>query len=171
VAIHNLTTILADTGASATKFTPTPLHDIISGLPTDGSSLVIEKSSGVYDIVVWAEPQIWNAATATEVAAAPTAVTINLGAQFKQVQVFDPLLSASAISSTSNTSTVTIDVVDHPLIVQVSNFAAAMAATGAASATAATAVSHSAVAAPAIHVVAPVIHTAFHALSTLYAQS
>jgi hypothetical protein len=164
VAIHNLTTILADTGASATSFTPTPLHDIINGLPTDGSSLVIEKSSGVYDIVVWAEPQIWNAATATEIAAAPTAVTINLGAQFKQVQVFDPLLSTAPVSVASNTSTVTISVVDHPLIVQVSNFAAAMAATSATSATAVHAVSHSAA------VAAPVIHTAVPSLSTWHAQ-
>ena len=134
LALHDLTSILADTGPAANTFTPTPLHDTISGLPADGSSLVIEKSSGVYDIVVWAEPQIWNAATATAIAAPGAAVTINLGAQFRQVQVFDPLLSTAPVSTASNTSSVTINVVDHPLIVQVSNFAAAMAAVGATSA-------------------------------------
>jgi len=134
VALHDLTSILADTGAAATTFTPTPLRDTISGLPASGSSLVIEKSSGVYDIVVWAEPQIWNAATATPIAAPGNAVTINLGARFKQVQVFDPLLSTAAVRTASNTNSVTINVVDHPLIVQVSNFAAAMAAAGATSA-------------------------------------
>ena len=134
MALHDLTSILADTGATANTFTPTPLHDTISGLPADGSSLVIEKSSGVYDIVVWAEPQIWNAATATPIAAPGNPVTINLGARFRQVQVFDPLVSTAPVSTASNTNSVTINVVDHPLIVQVSNFAAAMAAAGSTSA-------------------------------------
>jgi hypothetical protein len=134
LAIHDLTTILADSGASAKTFTPTLLHDTIAGLPANGASLVIEKSSGVYDIVVWAEPQIWNAATGRPIAAASQYVTINLGARYQQVQVFDPLVSANAISTASNTQSVTLNVADHPLIVQVSNFAAAMAAVGAPSA-------------------------------------
>lgn len=131
VALHDLTTILADGGASATTFTPTPLHDTLTGLRADGSSLVIETSSGVYDIVVWAEPKIWDSASGQPVAAASTSVTIDLGARFDQVQVFDPLQSAAPLSTASNTQTVTISVVDHPLVVQVSNFAAAMATVGA----------------------------------------
>jgi hypothetical protein len=127
VAIHDLTTILFDGGASAATFTPTPLNDTLVGLPGNGASRVIEKSSGVYDIVVWAEPQIWNAATAAPITASPISVTVELGAAFGQVQVFDPLLSDSPISAASNTSVVTLSLVDHPLIVQVSNFAAAMA--------------------------------------------
>ena len=127
VAIHDLTAILADGGAAASTFTPTPLNDTLVGLPGDGASLVIEKSAGVYDIVVWAEPPIWNAATGARIAAPPTSVTVDLGARFQQVQVFDPLLSASPIKSAANTGAVTISLVDHPLIVQVSNFAAAMA--------------------------------------------
>lgn len=128
VAVHNLTTIVADGGATASTFTPTPLNDTLVGLPSDGASRVIETSSGVYDIVVWAEPQIWNSATGTPIAAPPASVTVDLGARFQQVQVFDPLLSASPISTAADTDTVTIGLTDHPLIVQVSNFAAAMAA-------------------------------------------
>jgi hypothetical protein len=90
-------------------------------------SRVIEKSSGVYDIVIWAEPQIWDPVVGAPIAAPAVSVTVGLGARFQQVQVFDPLLSASPISTASNTDTVTISLVDHPLIVQVSNFASAMA--------------------------------------------
>jgi hypothetical protein len=127
VAIHNLAGILADGGATATTFTPTPLDDSLIGLPSDGASLVIQKSSGVYDIVLWAEPAIWNAAAGKPIAAPTESVTIDLGARFDRVQVFDPLASANPIQTASNTTAVTISLVDHPLIVQVSNFAAAMA--------------------------------------------
>lgn len=127
VAIHNLTRILADGGPGAGTFTPTPLNDSLVGLPSDGNSLVIEKSSGVYDIVVWAEPRIWDAAAGAPVAAPAVSVTVDLGARFEQAQVFDPLVSANPIRTISDTSAVTISLVDHPLIIQVSNFAAAMA--------------------------------------------
>jgi hypothetical protein len=126
VAIHDLTSILADSGARAANFTATPLNDSLTGLPADGESLVIEKSSGVYDLVVWAEPTIWDAVAGRPVIAAPASVAVDLGARFEQVQVFDPLLSASPISAAANTDQVTISLVDHPLVVQVSNFASAM---------------------------------------------
>jgi hypothetical protein len=131
VAIHDLTAILGDSGGSSATFAPTALRDTISGLPANGASLVIEKSSGVYDIVVWAEPTIWNAVSGTPIAAPTKTVTINLGAQFRQVQVFDPLRSAGAISTAANARSVTLSLTDHPLIVQVSNFVAAMATVGA----------------------------------------
>jgi hypothetical protein len=128
VAIHNLTAILADGGASATTFTPTPLNDTFVGLPGNGGSRVIEKSSGVYDIVVWAEPSIWNSGAATPISASPISVKVKLGQLCQQVQVFDPMVSTSPISVATNTDNVTISLVDHPLIVQVSTLAAAMAA-------------------------------------------
>ena len=126
-AIHNLTSILADGGAGAASFTPTPLDYSISGLPANGSSLALEKSDGTYDIIVWAEPQIWDPSSHKEVAAPGQSVTVELGSSFAQVSVFDPLASASAIQTSVNASAATINLSDHPLIVQVSNFAQAMA--------------------------------------------
>src|SRR5690606_16806296 len=58
-AIHNLTTILADTGAAAGG----NFDYSVSGLPTSGSVSVLQKSSGAYDVVVWNEPDIWNETT------------------------------------------------------------------------------------------------------------
>ncbi len=144
VAIHDLTSILADPGAAATSFTPTALNYTISGLPTSGACFVIEKSSGVYDLVVWAEPNIWNPTTHTPIAAPTKSVVVRFAAAFTQVSVFDPLASANPISTETNANTVTIAVTDHPLIIQVSNFAQATASF--APPTAASAVGASAVA-------------------------
>jgi hypothetical protein len=126
-AIHDLTSVLADTGASAATFKTAPLSYAISGLPSDGSSLLIEKSNGVYDLVIWAEPTIWTVASHSAVVAPTQTVTVSLTNSFAQVAVFDPLVSASAIAVGANINTVTLGVTDHPLIVQVSTFVQAMA--------------------------------------------
>jgi hypothetical protein len=116
--IHDLTTILADNGANATTFTPTVVNYSITNLPTTGNSLALQKSSGATDIVVWNEPPIWNATNGTEMTAATTNVTVNLGATYQSVEVFDPLIGTTPIKTLSNVSSVTLGLTDHPLIVE-----------------------------------------------------
>ena len=70
-ALHNLTAILADRGAGATGFATTALAYTVSGLPASGNTLLLEKSNGAFDLVVWAEPAIWNAPPAPPGAAPP----------------------------------------------------------------------------------------------------
>lgn len=111
-AIHNLTSILADSGtvpasAKAASFS-------VSNLPSDGHDMALIKSTGATDIIVWAEPQI------TPTNPGPTVdVTVSLGATYASVQIFDPTKSSSAIETLSDVSKVTIGVTDHPIIIQV----------------------------------------------------
>ncbi len=123
-AIHNLTTLLQDSGANAATFQPTPLTYSISGLPSDGNSMVMETSGGTYVIAVWAEPQIWNNSTSTEIAAPTENVTVTLPQSFASIQVFDPLTGTSAIATSTNSNSVTIAVTDHPILIEVSNMPA-----------------------------------------------
>jgi hypothetical protein len=118
-AIHDLTTILADTGAGAASFQTRALNYSISNLPSAGSSLLLEKSDGAFDIVLWSEPQVWDATTSSEVAVAPTQTTIGLGATYSEVKVFDPLLGATPISDVHDVSQITVGLTDHPLIIEV----------------------------------------------------
>jgi hypothetical protein len=126
VAVHNLTTILGGAGGGGGDFTPTALNFTIDGLPSDGRSLLLQKSANVYDLVIWAEPQVWNAQTGTAVVNAPVNVTVNLD-QAAQVDIFDPLVSSDSTGGAASTQTVSLAVTDHPLIVQVTTFAAAQA--------------------------------------------
>lgn len=128
-AIHNLNTILADPGATASTFSaPTPSYTV-AGLPSTGNSMAIEKSSGASDIVVWAEPQIWNESNGTEVASPTTNVTVQLAATYGTVKVFDPLSSSSPTETLSNVSSVALALTDHPLIVEVEPSAGSTAPT------------------------------------------
>ncbi|MBY2918281.1 calcium-binding protein [Rhizobium leguminosarum] len=118
-AIHNLTEILADDGAAKASFSAGTLDYSIDGLPSSARSLLTEKSDGSYQIIVWNEPDIWSQSSDTAIQATTTAVKVNLGASFGSVKVFDPVTGTTAVKSLSNVSSLTLDVVDHPVIIEV----------------------------------------------------
>jgi hypothetical protein len=115
-AVHNFTSILTSHGALSS--TPGSLDYTISGVPTWGGQQLFQQGDGTYDIVVWAEPTIWNTSTNQEVAAGNTPITINL-ANAASVKIYDPMTGSTATQSLGATSTVSFNVVDHPLIVEV----------------------------------------------------
>jgi hypothetical protein len=128
VAVHNFTTILQDNGTSNTTFTTAPLTYSISGLPTTADSFLMEKSNGAYDLSVWNEATIWNPNTAQELTVAPTTVTINLGKVASAVSVFDPLSGTMPIETSQNVSKISIQLTDHPLIIEIDPVGSAAAA-------------------------------------------
>ncbi|WEA27509.1 calcium-binding protein [Rhizobium binxianense] len=129
-AIHNLTEILADDGAQKASFSAGTLNYSIDGLPSSARSLLTEKSDGSYQIIIWNEPDIWNQSTDTAIQAATTGVKVNLGTSFGSVKVFDPLTGSTAIKSLSNVSSLTVGLVDHPVIIEVAGSGGTPPATG-----------------------------------------
>jgi hypothetical protein len=103
-AIHNLTTILDDNGAGGVA--PTPLNDTITGLPSSGHSMVIEKSTGVFDIALWKE------------GSGVSGVNVNLGATYASVDVADVI--TGAVHAYSNVSSVSLNLSQDPYIVEIS---------------------------------------------------
>ena len=119
-AIHNLTSLLADRGATAGSFTPGALGYMVTGLPATGSSLMLAKSDGSFDLAVWAEPQIRASSTsAAEVAAPLIPVTVTFDRTEASVLVYDPLLGIAPIASYGNVRSVLLGITDHPLIVAI----------------------------------------------------
>jgi hypothetical protein len=116
-AIHNLTTILSDTGG--TPFQPGQLDYAVCGLPASGNTFLMQKSTGAFELAVWAEPQNWNNATHTPINVMPSDVTVSLGATYETVNVYDPTQSASPIQTFSDVSSLQLDVTDHPLIIEI----------------------------------------------------
>lgn len=120
-AIHNLTTILAD---SSTSFTPGSLDFVVNGLPSSGRTFLMQKSNGAYELAIWAEPDIWNQPTKSAINVGATQVTVTLAAAASSVKVYDPLMGTAPVSSASNTRTVTVSLTDHPMIVEIGGAAA-----------------------------------------------
>ncbi|RVT90182.1 calcium-binding protein [Sphingomonas crocodyli] len=118
-AIHNLTSILKDDGAEASSFKPSELAFTVSGLPTSGSTLTAQKSNGATDIVLWAEPDIWDQVAFKSIDVAATPTKIDFGSNHVSISVFDPMQSDKALATYADVTSITVDVKDHPLIIEV----------------------------------------------------
>lgn len=117
-AIHNLTTILSS-GSDSSVSTQDALKYTLSGMPGASHSMVLNKAGGVFDLVLWAEPKIWDDVLNKDIAVASSTVTINLGAVYGKIYVYDPMKGTAPIAVFSNTSKITVALTDHPLIIEV----------------------------------------------------
>jgi hypothetical protein len=114
-AIHNLTTILQSAGSGTAS---SLLNLSVSGLPATGRTLLL-GSSTAFDIVVWIDATVYDPTNDVDIAAPAYSATVNLGATFGSVAVYDPMIGTTPIATYSNVSTLNLSVTDHPLIVQV----------------------------------------------------
>jgi hypothetical protein len=114
-AIHNLTTILKSAGSGTAS---TTLNYSVGGLPATGRTFLL-GSSTAFDLAVWIDATVYDWTNAIDIAAPAYPVTVNLGATFANVAVYDPMIGITPIATYSNVSTLSISVIDHPLIVQV----------------------------------------------------
>jgi hypothetical protein len=117
-ALHNLTTILSfgDDGSATTTAAP---QYSLSGTPANTHSMVMEKSGGVYDLVVWEDVSVWNDVTDTDINNPATTVTVNLGTTESVIRVYDPMAGLDPIAVYTNVSSFTIPLSDHPLVIEV----------------------------------------------------
>ena len=117
-ALHNLTTILADDGKGG--HTPTAsLNYTLGNMPATGNSMVLGKSNGAYDLVVWAEPTLWNDTTDKEVSNPTKSVAVHLGAVHQTVVIYDPLTGTVPIATYHNVQDFNVPVSDHPLVIEI----------------------------------------------------
>jgi len=120
VAIHNLTTILADPGSDAATFARRPFTYTLHGLPANASELLLSKSNGRHALIVWAEPDIWSEQEHATITTASHTVTLRFAASIPSVALFDPMSGISAIDSWTNVDSIQFILSDHPMIVDVS---------------------------------------------------
>ncbi|WP_243389926.1 calcium-binding protein [Arboricoccus pini] len=117
VAVHNLTTILADDGSTAESFKTGTLDYTISDMPTSGHSLLFEKSDGSYDIALWNEVTIWNNSTHTSVQATATAITLTFD-DYYDVSYYNIINSSKATATYEHVNELTISLGDSALILE-----------------------------------------------------
>ena len=116
VAIHNLTTILSDTG---TPRSGGLLPYQTTGWPSTGNSLLLEKSSGVFDLALWNDIRLWSAVSPGEINNPLPQITVNFGQIVQSVVVYDPMVGTSPIATWSNVTSFSVGLPDHPVIFEI----------------------------------------------------
>lgn len=114
-AIHNLTGIL---NAGSGAFTAPTLNLTVGNLPEDGAYTILEKAGGARDIVLWAEPDIWDQANDKPILVAGTTVDLDFGGLSVDVRLYDPLQSDQPIATYDDVTELSVLVTDHPVIVE-----------------------------------------------------
>lgn len=107
VYLHNLTTILADTGSTTT---PGKLDYAIAEqpLPETVHEMLLQKSDGTFELVVWNERLDGS-----------DAITVNLAGKHGPVTLYDPTVGTTPTQSLGNVDTVKLTLSDHPIIIEI----------------------------------------------------
>lgn len=106
-ALHNLTTLLADTGKAAATFKPASLAYTLSGTVRGDNAVLLEKSDGTYWLALWNET------------AATHQVTVKLPASAASIATIDPLTGTTPTATVTASATAGIAVPSHPVLVRI----------------------------------------------------
>jgi hypothetical protein len=105
--LHNLTTILGDTGSMATPGTPGSLAYSIPNEPKTVHDMLLQKSDGTFELTVWGEQ-----------VKGTNSVTVNLGGDHAVVKVYDPTIGSAPVQTLEKVNTVPLTMSDHVLIIE-----------------------------------------------------
>lgn len=103
--LHNLTTILADNGSARPNGA---LAYSIPNQPATVHDLLLQKSDGTFELVLWDE----------RFTGGSDDVTISLGASRAEVRVYDPTAGAAPVKTLTPVGSISLTLSDHPVIVE-----------------------------------------------------
>ncbi|WP_214072826.1 hypothetical protein [Mucilaginibacter sp. dw_454] len=104
VYLHNLTTILTDTGRAKQ---PGKLAYTIANQPETVHDLLLKNSNGKFQLVIWDEK-----------ASGTDNLIINLSKKYSTVNVYDPTISEMAQTTLRNANSVVLTLSDHPIVIE-----------------------------------------------------
>jgi hypothetical protein len=107
--VHNFTTVLLDTGATARTFTPGVLRYLLSfaGSGTSASSMLMQHSDGSFRLVLWNNDAVQTTGpTPSDVSPAASNVTITLSVACTSGGIYDPVSGTSPVSTFGAVTTI-----------------------------------------------------------------
>jgi hypothetical protein len=102
-ALHNLTTIMTDTGAPLSG----SLSYSLSGTTANDNSLLMRKSNGAFELAVWNESDLAHT------------VTFSLPTAARTLRIYDPMTGITAVRSQSGALSISFPVSNHPVIAEI----------------------------------------------------
>ena len=105
VYLHNLTTILDDKGKLSR---PGRLNYSLSERPATVHEMLLQKSDGVFDLVVWDER-----------VKGVDELSVRLGDTYPQVKVYDPTIGTEPVRTIAAVDSIKLTLSNHPLIIAI----------------------------------------------------
>jgi hypothetical protein len=102
--LHNLTTILSDSGIQK----PGTLNYTMPNQPATVHDLLLQKSNGMFELVVWSEK-----------ADGTNNVTVDLGGAHPSAKVYDPTTGTSPIQTLADVRSISLTLSDYPVIIEI----------------------------------------------------
>jgi hypothetical protein len=104
-----------------TSFAPGALDYTIVGGNTSLHHTLLEKSDGTFYLMLWQELACYNRFSETEIINPPLPVTLNLATQVAMASIYLPNDSATPAATYFNTSSISLNVPDKLMVVELSN--------------------------------------------------
>jgi hypothetical protein len=115
-ALHNLTAILSGGQAGAATG---GLSFSIAGADATAHALLLQKATNRFDLVLWDEQPLWNAATHHAIAPVVHTEAIRFARLMSSVDVYDPMQGSAPIAQYHDVASLSLAVGADPLIVEV----------------------------------------------------
>jgi hypothetical protein len=101
------------------RLKPGSLAYTLSKRPPSIHTLLFQKSSGRFYLVLWNEVNNWDATVGKAIRTTPVPMTLRIGQPIRSVRLFSPLTHGATVTASPNFRIVRLEVPDHPIIVEI----------------------------------------------------
>lgn len=116
-SLKNFISVLDDKN---TSFSPSTLSYSLSGDKANIETLLLQKSNGTFDLLIWQAQSSWDRDKKIELKNPNRNLVLKLPTQVKSAKLYLPLQSSAPIQSVRSTRSIELSVPDHILIVELS---------------------------------------------------
>jgi hypothetical protein len=115
-SLKNLIALLEDPGKA---FQPAKFEYTLQGDTSNIDHTLLQKRNGRFYLILWNESSSYNTLLKTDLNVSPRSLTLDFGRSIREANVYMPSQSTSTIARNSNVRSITLQVPDHPLVVEI----------------------------------------------------
>jgi hypothetical protein len=115
-----LTNLIAELADSQAPVNLTPLNLALQTNNPQVHHLLLEKSNGAYDLILWQEVPSYDIPSHADINNPNASALLTLGRQARSITAYQPVTQEAPIHTWSNVRNVSLEIPDHPFVVEIS---------------------------------------------------